>query len=654
MIIPSSDSEMSDVVLIFMPFAPLNSPSLALGCLSGALRQAGISVRSLYFNLDFGETLGLKSYLNLSHSLHYGEWIFSHAAFPDMKRDDEEIFQMYPPPLPRKILLKLRDDADSFIDKCVQQVLALNPKIVGCSSTFFQSCASLALLRRIRETAPEITTVMGGANCEGVMGGELHRSFSWVDYVFSGEADESFPDFCRALLAGEKIGGDGGWNRPDVLTIYDRCQGGAQRELGRGTIATLSNLPVPFVDDYYEALNKSNLRNIMVSGLLLETSRGCWIGAKKTCAFCGLNGLSKKYRSKDSDKAYHEITLLTERHGITSIQMTDNLIDLAHIEQLLPRFEGKIFFMYEVLATLSRERMRKLSESGVRRMQSGIEQLHDKALVALGKQNKTFHNIRFLKWAREYGIDVVWNLLYAFPGEKDDWYGETADIIPLLTHLQPPTDAVMTRFYRFSPYFNEQERYGLTLKPMRSYHHAFPLDEESLSRIAYYFECDDALADTRKLPKPGLARLFYELLEWKKLFPPIFAKGKDKSPVLAMTQTASNTLIIEDTRPVATSPYFSFYDVEAAVYVAADQGRTVEEIFLALSKHDFPGLLASDVENIVQDFVEARLMINLDGRYLALAAVAPFRDYLSEEQTPGGWYRKRSNIENKKKEIIEK
>ncbi|MCL2010799.1 MAG: RiPP maturation radical SAM C-methyltransferase, partial [Synergistaceae bacterium] len=444
------DEELSgDVVLVAMPFASLNKPSLGLGCLAGALRRAGISTRSLYFTLDFAEAIGLRNYFNLTNVSNICEWAFSRAAFPDMERDDEGFFRVCGNPLICEMLLKARDAADSYVDRCVAQVLALNPKIVGCSLSYFQTCASLALLRRIREAAPGVATVIGGSSCEGVMGGELHRSFPWIDYVFSGDADESFPDFCRAFLSGEtgeKIGGgavgaaitgaaDSGWNRPEVLTPHDRRSGrepGTGRGPGRGTVADLSSLPFPFFDDYFEALGKSDLQDYIIPGLVLETSRGCWWGAENPCPFCGFNGLYRKQRSKSPDRAYREITELAERHGVKGIHMADNMIHPLHIEQLLPRFEGgAVNFMYETPATLSREQMRKLSDAGVRRIQPGIEHLHDEALAALGKPNRVFHNIRILKWAREYGMEVAWNFLYGFAGEKDAWHGEAADLMPL-------------------------------------------------------------------------------------------------------------------------------------------------------------------------------------------------------------------------------
>jgi hypothetical protein len=79
-------------------------------------------------------------------------------------------------------------------------VLATGARVVGCTSTFEQHVASLALLRRIRELDPGVVTMLGGANCETVMGEATHRCFDRVDYVVSGEADGLIADLCRLAV----------------------------------------------------------------------------------------------------------------------------------------------------------------------------------------------------------------------------------------------------------------------------------------------------------------------------------------------------------------------------------------------------------------------------------------------------------------------
>ena len=48
-----------DVVLVQPPFAPVDSPSLALSTLQAALLDAGIDTRVVYANLAFAERIGV-------------------------------------------------------------------------------------------------------------------------------------------------------------------------------------------------------------------------------------------------------------------------------------------------------------------------------------------------------------------------------------------------------------------------------------------------------------------------------------------------------------------------------------------------------------------------------------------------------------------
>ena len=48
---------------------------------------------------------------------------------------------------------------------------------------------------------PDPPVIMfGGGNCEGEMGLQMIRSFPWVDYVSTGEADISLPLLLERIL----------------------------------------------------------------------------------------------------------------------------------------------------------------------------------------------------------------------------------------------------------------------------------------------------------------------------------------------------------------------------------------------------------------------------------------------------------------------
>src|SRR5262249_48072042 len=212
-------------------------------------------------------------------------------------------------------------------------------RIVGCSSMFQQHCASLALLKRVRELSPETVTLIGGANCEGEMGVETLRAFPWIDCVVSGEADALFGDLCRVLLEhGAAVDAaavpNGALTRAHLrLEPVARSQPGTSAP--RSVARDLDRLPTPNYDHYFAALRTSTLSNMIRPGLLAESSRGCWWGEKSHCTFCGLNGIGMSYRSKSARRVLEELEELSERYGLRNIQFVDNILHIAHIQTLL-------------------------------------------------------------------------------------------------------------------------------------------------------------------------------------------------------------------------------------------------------------------------------------------------------------------------------
>ncbi|HEY6251869.1 MAG TPA: RiPP maturation radical SAM protein 1, partial [Candidatus Angelobacter sp.] len=207
-----------DVVLVCMPFAEVQRPSIALGLLRAALEGTGISSEVVYGNFVFAETIGLVAYQAMQsaptdHLL--GEWCFAQELLPEpcgngaTARDDEYLNLVlevrcngFPVKLEqRKELIRwIRAKSAACVDEMAERIAARRPRIVGCSSVFQQHCASLALLKRIRELSPQTVLLMGGANCEGEMGVATLQAFPWVDCVVDGEADGMFAQLCHELL----------------------------------------------------------------------------------------------------------------------------------------------------------------------------------------------------------------------------------------------------------------------------------------------------------------------------------------------------------------------------------------------------------------------------------------------------------------------
>lgn len=672
---------MADVRLVQMPYSGVNRPSIGLGLLAAYLDEAELECEVVYANLLFAEEVGLDVYRLVEETPPHdllGEWTFAEAAFREADPDPAAYFRLagrsfggphvdvlrstHPDVDLRRLFRAVRRRAVGFVDRAARRVLADRPRIVGCSSMFQQQCASLALLRRVRELNPDVVTMIGGPNCEGPMGRATLELFPWVDYVASGEADGYVGAFCRRLVdegrpaAGEPLphglfgrdaprctGADAVAATPPPPAAVRNASETASPPGGgeaRGVVLDLDSTAVPVYDDYFRALDASALAPYIVPNLPLETSRGCWWGAKHHCTFCGLSDLGIGFRSKSAERVLEEMRHLAERHGVRRFETVDEILDMAYLRRLLPALaeeEEPYAIFYEVKSNLKRAQMELLARAGIRWVQPGIESLHDELLGLFDKGNNGLMNIQFLKWGAELGIRIGWNFLYGAPGESDEWYLEMADRLPLLHHLQPPLGSARIGYHRFSPYHDDPERFGIRLDPCDVYRHVFPVSDEELDDLAYYFDdyADDGRGDidpTRPgRPRPGLAALRREVSRWRRTF---FART-DEPPTLVVERRAEGELEVRDTRPLAVAGHHRLDALPAAVLDACASATTeagaLRRVRAALGAEVSPAAVGEALDEL-----RRRRLVVADGeRHLSLV-LGERRALPPRSASPGG------------------
>ena len=149
----------------------------------------------------------------------------------------------------------------------------------------------------------------------------------------------------------------------------------------------------------------------------------------------------------------------------------------------------------------------------MRRIQPGIESLSDHVLRLMRKGTTGLRNVQLLKWAREYGIVVEWNLLYGFPGETREDYADTMRLLPAIRFLRPPCAVGPIRMDRFSPYYDSPADFGLTnVRPMLGDDYLYQVSDDALRRIAYYFDFD---YDTGVDPTGYAAEVIAYITAWQ-------------------------------------------------------------------------------------------------------------------------------------------
>ena len=152
-----------DVVFAVMPFADIGRPSMGVGLLSAEARAAGYSTSVEYFNIRLAERMGLELYQKVATSfppdMLIGEWFFADDVFGDEIPSSAEFLERIFAPIfgadnelvPQ--MLEARKQRATYLDECAQGILAAKPKVVGFTTTFHQTCACLAIARRLKAAA---------------------------------------------------------------------------------------------------------------------------------------------------------------------------------------------------------------------------------------------------------------------------------------------------------------------------------------------------------------------------------------------------------------------------------------------------------------------------------------------------------------------
>ncbi|WP_156302934.1 RiPP maturation radical SAM C-methyltransferase, partial [Methylogaea oryzae] len=330
----------------------------------------------------------------------------------------------------------------------------------------------------------------------------------------------------------------------------------------RAAVSDMDRVAIPDFDDYFAAIERMAVGKFIKPGLLYESSRGCWWGARSQCTFCGLNGSSIGYRSKSPERVLEELSVLSEKYAIKSFEFVDNILDMDYFNNVLPALAERGYtIFFETKSNLSRRHVKSLAEAGIKWIQPGIESIHDGMLKLIAKGCSAAINIQLLKWAEEFGVCIFWIFLVNLPHERDEWYAEMADIIPYIVHLQPPLSITPLQYHRFSRYHADPESYGVELKPLDIYKYIYPVSEQVLSDLVYFFELKAGAPAA--VARPGFDRLTVALREWWGLY-----DDKASRPVLEMSD-AGAALAIADTRSCAEKPQHLLSGLARTIYEPA-------------------------------------------------------------------------------------
>jgi hypothetical protein len=152
------------------------------------------------------------------------------------------------------------------------------------------------------------------------------------------------------------------------------------------------------------------------------------------------------------------------------------------------------------------------------------------------------------------------------------------------------------------------------------YTEVYPLPEADLAQLAYFFETRDAFDAARNLihppipDTPGRNAYRQEILRWQILW----AKS---TPVLQY-EDSGEVLRIEDTRPIAPKRHTTVEGLGRDLMLLLDEDASARAHIckrLAAEK----GVAASAVNEVIDALIEAKLLVEIDGKVINLVLAGP-------------------------------
>ncbi len=306
----------------------------------------------------------------------------------------------------------------------ISEIVDARPRIVGIYAMLSMSENALAIGRDIRRRLPEILLVSGGP-LPTLQPDDFLPVF---DAVFGGEADASFPDFCRDYLAA-------GCRPDDVFRKLNHPQtypGIHYRNPGDGMPVSskpvpsdetrLDELPLPDRSDYDHATYQKfwiEREGFSLAGIM--TSYGCPFD----CEFCSKPVFGADFRQCRMDKVFEEIKDIKDR-GYEGLWIADDCfsLDPAYTRHFCRRMIAeKMDMNWFCLSRVDRMTPADIDlwqAAGCRKVFFGLESGSNDVLQLMNKKTTTQAAEKTIHRFAQSNIRTAGFFMVGYPGETYD------------------------------------------------------------------------------------------------------------------------------------------------------------------------------------------------------------------------------------------
>ena len=294
--------------------------------------------------------------------------------------------------------------------------MAYRPDIVGvyCMVTLSRNTFRIAAM--LRAELPDCLLVTGGP-----LPTLYPERFSGTfDVVFRGEADQSFPGFCRDFFGLKDASRRG---LPELR--LDRYAGLFIHQDGlqvnnppvHHVEKEINSFPLPYRGDFdHAAYQQAGLLKDGAKTTSIITTYGCPFD----CDFCSRPVFGSLFRRRSLDTVLEEIEQI-RRLGYDSLWIADDnfTLDLAYLRKFCRRMAGRgiTWSCLSRVTGLDTETVHLMKEAGCRRVYLGLESGSQATLRLMNKKASVEEGINAVHLFHAAGVEVAAFLIVGYPGE---------------------------------------------------------------------------------------------------------------------------------------------------------------------------------------------------------------------------------------------
>ena len=298
------------------------------------------------------------------------------------------------------------------INEFINNICSYSPDIISFTCYIWNITKTLDVCQKLKDLT-NATIILGGPEVS-YRAKDILNNNSYIDYVLSGEGEETYPELLNKLKCKESISTVAGLNYRNgekVISVPEK--------------EYTSTPPSPYTNDFY-----NNLKGRIA---YIETSRGC----PYRCAFC-LSGRCSKLRFFDIEQVKCDIINLANS-GTQTLKFVDRTFNANEkraneiIKFILDNrgvnIPENICFHFEIAGDILKESTIQLLKSapvGLFQLEIGMQSFNEDTLKAINRKTNTSILKKNIKRLVEFNnMHIHIDLIAGLTGEDFDSFKES-------------------------------------------------------------------------------------------------------------------------------------------------------------------------------------------------------------------------------------